>query len=172
MTKVPAFNKVIRPGSIPYDDHRGMSIFCKIEWDGMRLSISGAEGPKSNGDALGSCGQIEMHLSQPEGLKGFIPAEGWTLDTMRHFLSVWNRWHLNDMTAGSPAQEAHLRKLQYDRSKNGDHYEWALRVLGTAGLQPDSGYSYGSAWLSEEVPEDVLVWLQALPDADRKPAWV
>lgn len=34
------------------------------------------------------------------------------------------------------------------------------------------GYKYGSAWLREEVPTDVLAFLQGLPDTDVKPAWV
>jgi len=34
------------------------------------------------------------------------------------------------------------------------------------------GYQYGSAWLKEDVPEDVLQELMNFPNADRKPAWV
>jgi hypothetical protein len=30
----------------------------------------------------------------------------------------------------------------------------------------------GTGWTREEVPQDVIDWLQALPDADRTPAWV
>jgi hypothetical protein len=37
---------------------------------------------------------------------------------------------------------------------------------------PVCGYKYGSAWLREEVPADVLEWLSELPDTDRQPAWV
>ncbi len=42
-------------------------------------------------------------------------------------------------------------------------------------LHPDpscGGYRYGSAWLKEAVPEDVLTWLNGLPDTDKAPAWV
>ena len=34
------------------------------------------------------------------------------------------------------------------------------------------GYRYGSAWLKEEVPADVLAFLASLPDAGINPAWV
>lgn len=34
------------------------------------------------------------------------------------------------------------------------------------------GYKYGSAWLYEEVPQDVLDFLMSLPDTDTQPAWV
>ena len=37
---------------------------------------------------------------------------------------------------------------------------------------PVCGYKYGSNWLYEEVPEDVIQWLQDLPDTDQEPAWV
>ena len=34
------------------------------------------------------------------------------------------------------------------------------------------GYKYGSAWLREEVPADVIEWLFSRPDTDTQPAWV
>lgn len=37
---------------------------------------------------------------------------------------------------------------------------------------PVCGYRYGSKWLREEVPEEVLEWLFALPDTTVEPAWV
>ena len=39
---------------------------------------------------------------------------------------------------------------------------------------PECGYKYGSSWLKEEVPADVLAWLEGLPEcaAADAPAWV
>ena len=37
---------------------------------------------------------------------------------------------------------------------------------------PVCGYKYGTAWKREEVPQDVLDWLSALPDTAKQPAWV
>lgn len=37
---------------------------------------------------------------------------------------------------------------------------------------PVCGYKYGSAWLKEEVPADVIDWLFSLPDTKTTPAWV
>jgi len=37
---------------------------------------------------------------------------------------------------------------------------------------PVCGYKYGTTWQREEVPQDVLDWLFALPASSRKPAWV
>jgi hypothetical protein len=37
---------------------------------------------------------------------------------------------------------------------------------------PVCGHPYGHDWRKEDLPEDVVEFLRALPDADRKPAWV
>lgn len=37
---------------------------------------------------------------------------------------------------------------------------------------PVCGYKYGSSWLKEEVPEDVLAFLESLPESKIKPAWI
>lgn len=36
---------------------------------------------------------------------------------------------------------------------------------------PVCGYKYGTAWQREEVPQDVIDWLFALPDTPIQPAW-
>lgn len=43
-------------------------------------------------------------------------------------------------------------------------------ILGRA--CPVCGYKYGTSWLKEEVPPEVIAWLFNLPDAEVKPAWV
>lgn len=37
---------------------------------------------------------------------------------------------------------------------------------------PVCGYEYGSGWQKVEVPQEVIDWLMALPDTEKKPAWV
>lgn len=37
---------------------------------------------------------------------------------------------------------------------------------------PVCGYKYGTAWQTEEVPQEVVDWLFALPDTMQQPAWV
>lgn len=89
--------KTVRLGTLPDVG----SVFCKINLsnDG-RLSITGVEGPKSNGDCRGSCGQIVMSL----GANTVEPAPGWDRDKIARFLEIWDRWHLNDMRAGCEHQ--------------------------------------------------------------------
>ena len=106
-----AFTRVYRPGTIDSGNGRQVSIFCKVEYRAGegdkpgRLSITGVEGPKSNGDAVGSCGQIDMHLREPGGLDSFQPAEGWTLESFRRFLDIWDAWHMNDTRAYDSAMK-------------------------------------------------------------------
>lgn len=37
---------------------------------------------------------------------------------------------------------------------------------------PVCGYKYGTSWLKEDVPQDVIDWVRSLPDADKQPAWI
>lgn len=37
---------------------------------------------------------------------------------------------------------------------------------------PVCGYKYGTSWLKEDVPQDVIDWLFALPETQKQPAWV
>lgn len=105
------FKRIVRLGSLPHpyaEEHLGrrMNIFCKVELKDGRLSISGVEGPLNSGNAIGSCGQIDMHLREAGGLDGFKPAPEWSLSKVRHFLEVWDRWHLNDMRAYDSEMQA------------------------------------------------------------------
>jgi len=168
------FHKVVRLGTMKTWGGRGYSVYCKVEFKDGRLSISGVEGPLESGNALGACGQIDMHLRDEQSKIKLAP--GWTRAKLRRFFEVWERWHLNDLKAGSQAQEDHLRanpipKADYAYPKS--HYEVALKVLTEAGLNPDAdGYVYGSAWKREEVPADALDFLCSLPRTDKQPAWV
>jgi hypothetical protein len=161
------FEKIVRIG-LTRDSG---NLFCKIKHTDGRLSITGVEGPKRNGDARGACGQIVMH---DWDLAAYAP--GWDADLVARFQDVWLIWHLNDMQAGNPVQMAHLRKLEAEgRDWRTDgakgHYEWALAELDKAGLNPE-GNRYGRKWHKVAVPADVLAFLQALPDTDITPAWV
>ena len=169
------FSKIVRVGRL-----RGADAFAKIAFSDGRLSISGVVGPKANGGCTGSCGQWVLSFKEydPRGhatLADIAPAPGWA-PHVRRFFDTWARWHLNDMRAGSAAQEAYLRERPlapeaYTYPKS--YYDAACAHLRAAGLHPDAdGYLYGSAWRREEVPAEVIAFLQSLPDADRAPAWV
>ncbi len=157
------------------------NVFVFIEFTNGKLSISGVEGPKSNGDARGGCGQIEVqddiHLN-----------EGWTPDMLDMFKAVWKRWHLNDMKAGCEHQRAAKwdeRPIDPSKPLNAwdTHFEGQrqrthnMLVWITPNEHPDGllgapcpvcGYKYGTKWLREEVPQDVIDWLFSLPEGDKR----
>lgn len=170
-------DKVTRIGSRPSYNNRSMSIYCHIEFKNKKLSITGVEGPLRNGDALGSCGQINSIIQ--ENLEDITPSQGWDKLKICQFINIWDQWHLNDMIAGSPRQEAYLKLNPVSYEYPQSHYKVACEVLKKAGLNPDTEYlhnskpySYGHAWLFKEVPQDVIEWLNNLPETDKKPAWV
>lgn len=106
---------------VPVD--RPFSVFCKVEFKDGRLSITGVEGPKRNGDAAGGCGQISMHMDA-EYFDGFEFAPGWDITSARRFLTIWDEWHLNDMRSYSPAQKAAGWDKRAQMPMLG--YEWTL----------------------------------------------
>lgn len=164
--------------------------FAKIEWSGEKLSISGVIGPKRNGDAEGSCGQIDRSLREHYPERTYAP--GWDADLFTRFLDTWDKWHLNDMRPGCEHQRAEgWGERPIDPSKPldayGRHFEgqrqpswnmlgWVTRAEHPEGLLshpcPTCGYKYGSSWLTEAVPDDVVTFLRSLPDTDVTPAWV
>ncbi len=164
--------KVIRIGRINTGGCFPVDLFCRIEIKAGRLSISGVEGPKANGDAYGSCGQIDMHEWV---VTEYAP--GWNASQVARFREVWGAWHLNDMQAGSPAQTAYLKAHPITDRLN--HFDKASEALAAAGLNPDPNYlhngkpyRYGSAWLRVDLPADVIAFLESLPTTDKTPAWV
>ena len=102
--KYPDFRKVVRPGTSETYGGRGYSIFVRIEYKEGNLSLCGVEGPLQSGNCLGSCGQIDMH---EWNIKRYAP--GWTPGKVKKLRDIWKRWHLNDLTAGTPLQEWILR---------------------------------------------------------------
>ena len=143
-------------------------VFVEVQYrqDG-RLSITGVVGPKSNGDARGGCGQIRDSVRDVPHLAG-----DWTPDMITRLVAVWDRWHLNDMQAGSPRQRAWLERFPVNVTYPTSHYVVASERLAAADLNPDmshGGYVYGSAWLREEVPAGVIAFLAGLPTSDDLP---
>ncbi len=139
-------------------------VFCKIKCVAGRLCITGVEAPLRNGDCKGACGQIVMHEWH---ISDYAPR--WNAELVARFREVWERWHLNDMRAGSPAQESFIRTWKVSNSYS---YERACAALKAANLYDDNGYTYGSAWKTEEIPAEVADFLSLLPETDVTPAWV
>jgi hypothetical protein len=161
-----SWRRVVTPGTVDAGQSRPQraTLFVTIEYKAGQLSIQGVEGPRSNGNAAGSAGQCI------DALDDVALAPSWTPEMVARLREVWDRWHLNDMRAGTPAQEARLRTLTFPGYPV-NHYDWASAELAKAGLNPDDGYRYGSSWLYEDVPANVLDWLYRLPVSDREHPW-
>lgn len=111
----------------------------------------------ANGNARGPAGQCRDALQR---ITTYSP--GWDAAQCAELAAIWDRWHLNDMRAGSPAQQSYLREHPVTDRQN--YYTAARKALAVVGLHPDpnhrgrgeDGYRYGEAWLREDVPADVL----------------
>lgn len=173
MTTTIALQKLLMIGTVDlYETGSRSKIFIEVEYGnrynpgkGPRLSIMGTEGPLKSGNAKGSTGQIEDLIADYIGRIKFAP--GWTPTMLNRLLEVWRRYHLNDMRSGTPAQmkfveaNAELIKSQ----PYNERWDFTVKLLTEAGLEPDDGHYYGSAWQRIEVPQDVLDFLAALPDS-------
>jgi len=145
--------------------------FCKITIEdkgmGKRLSICGVEGPKANGDCKGSCGQIYDSIL----INTF--ADGWNVGKLTKFISIWKKWHLNDMRSGTPKQEKAIEEWE---KNNRYDFEEVCEHLTKIGLYVDKhngeDYRYGTQWLHEKIPTEVLEFLENLPESKITPAWV
>jgi len=91
-------NKVVNPIKGEYGE-----VFCKIKYENKKLSITGVEGPNRNGNCKGSCGQIYPLVSV-----NINTLECWSQEKLNRFNRIWDRWHLNDMNAGTVEQETFL----------------------------------------------------------------
>lgn len=121
--------KIINPVSV-LENGKRVNVYCSIEFENDRLSISGVIGPMSNGDCVGSCGQIDMSFRPPENdynseffefqmkyynefMDSIIYKEGWNKADFEKFLTIWKLYHLNHL---SPACE-HQILLGWDKEK-------------------------------------------------------
>lgn len=111
---------------------------------------------------LSMCGTWHGHGQNADDLtnEALIPAEGFEYSDVLKVQSIWNRWHLNDLRAGTPKQEEFIREWKLSHRYD---YTKACEALEEAGLLYDNGYKYGSSWLKEELPTEVIKYLFSLP---------
>lgn len=96
------FKRVVRPGTVELWEGKRASLFVCIEHKAGKLSLTAVEGPKANGDCLGSCGQADSGLVS----ESLAPGDGWTRDMATQLWQYWQDWHLNDMRAYSLEMKA------------------------------------------------------------------
>jgi len=108
------------------------------------------------------CGQIDNEIEQyynDGSLNLFIKAE-----QLEKLLQIWRRWHLNDLRPYCehqwkliPYYENELGKTFFDANNYGHiiklpDFKWCSRC----------GYTYGTKWLYEPLPKEVIKFLEEL----------
>jgi len=129
-----------------------LPIFCEINYENQKLSITGVIDPKSNGNA-DHCGQIYDTIKDNIDIIKY--AKGWNKIKTFQFVEYWKEWHLNHMQAG----------CEHQREKN-----WSSNDIGK--VCKVCKYGYGTRWLHKDVPTDVLNWLDNLPEKTKDPVWI
>lgn len=116
-------------------------------------------------------------------------------ETFAEAYDLWSKYHLNDMRAGTPEQQAAIKewkaqghKYSYDDAcdylKEIGLYEVPISTIDVkanpylADKDPNSTYKYGHGWLKEEVPEEDVPRIESLvktgvkykePDKEKEP---
>lgn len=152
--------KTFKLGRAPSDhpDYPGHLLTMSIRYDGNKFAAQATVWSPWRRDyvLLGQC---------VDTVADMLPDN----TTAQEIRAIWKDWHLNTMTAGSPAQEAYLKANPFTYSYPATHYDAACDMLRAAGLHPDPGYlhngkpyHYGSAWLTRPLPDDIKARIEAL----------
>ena len=143
----------------PVELEINVSLYHNPRYTGYCLSITGILDIKKC-DKLGlvpiktggQCKDMDRHLA----------ACGLFSPTLDRIISIWRRWHLNDMCPGTEAQEKCLAGL-YAEKCGTVSFDERCEYLKNHGLLCDPRvivggmpYKYGSGWLYRKIPHEVL----------------
>ena len=139
---------------------------------GAALSITGSVWLPSRRDIIAG-GQLQ------DSLLDYLTEPAYKRSDVDRLLAIWQRWHLNDMRAGCEHQRAEgwdKRPLFEDKPLNAyvehpdGHHGWNMLVWvpesrgGLLSKPCDTcGYRYGTRWLHETLPFDVVENLRVWP---------
>ncbi len=167
--------KTLQLGKIPYVNNKRKSNLVTL-----RLELAHKETcfphltidlqPCQEAVSLSICGDVWNQLQTDIVLGGQIYET--VLEYASYFpayktakiVELWKRWHLNDMNGGTRKQRELVRKNWDQKEKDGyyDHYDEAVKHLKEHDLHYDGDYQYGTAWLTEVIPDDVLAEIMQL----------
>lgn len=136
-----------------------------------RLSIVGELKIKSSENlglhAIESGGQCE------DQIRDSLKSCGLVCKSFDMLYPIWKRWHLNDMTKGSPKQEKCLEEYYARYPDASRFFEDECEILKMKKIFVDKSYKiggkpyeYGSRWLTTKIPEDVLRNLCKVMESD------
>lgn len=136
---------------------------------------------KGKGPELSICATIWNHLRTDcyccgqcvDTVAAFFPHN----KKVQRMKQLWERYHLNDMKAGCEHQRAagwedrrikpeELPNTHANRDERGIVATWVKKSEHSDGLLcepcPVCGYKYGTAWLYEEIPADILAEIREI----------
>lgn len=134
---------------------------------------------KKEGPALSICGTILVFNAATRAYD--CTCAGQCIDTMAAefpqltddkifatLYDIWKNWHLNDLKAGTPAQEAALKEAHGTGELETYDYRLACDYLRSIDLYEDrwdgKAYAYGTGWLYWPLPDEVRDTVQELFD--------
>lgn len=113
------------------------------------LSISANVGGNSAGAYGGQCPEVLLEMKDSV----------LSVDELKKLKDIWDRWHLNDMHGECIHQDKAAHCAEVGGWLQGD--EWTKMVEEQTAKCPIR-YSYGSKWLVEPLPFEVVRFIQGL----------
>lgn len=143
------------------DGERVVAYLAVKTGEGMSQSVEHEEVPKPDCVSV----SFEVIGSGPARYRsesfGQVPAEDRVIarshendadrETREFIETLWTGFHLNDMNAAC----AHMSADMLKRHEGESTQDWQTRMLDTV-VCPVSGYKWGRAWLTREVPAPIL----------------
>ncbi len=93
-----------------------------------------------------------------EEIKKLFPGN----EMVQKIIRIWERWHLNDLKSGTNKQDEILNQYKEDNPDWRYSYTEACDILKRNDLYIDRDYKYGYAWLTEELPQEVIDFITSL----------
>jgi hypothetical protein len=117
------------------------------EVDGLELSMMGTIWNTRHSDSISGGQNLDELKKYYRGDKD-----------VQKVVSIWEKYHLNDMKAGTKAQTEAIEKWK----SQGNRYDYnsAVEHLKEIGLYDDNGYKYGHGWLYQPIPKSVIFELK------------
>jgi len=141
------------------EEQKGVDL--KLHHNIVKLGISAGLWNLSRSD-ISQGGQMQDTLRDEFNKGNLRLKSSVSRDEFMKFLDIWDRWHLNDLNAGTTKQ----REL-VDEHRDDEKYaqfdtflDRPKAILMDFKAEPDNGYSYGSAWLYEPLPDEVVNFIE------------
>ena len=85
-------------------------------------------------------------------------------DKLSRILDIWDRWHLNNLNTGCEHQKKLMNEIRKEKGEDffyASNYDSILKIPAFNKC-PECGYKYGSAWMFEPLPNEVIEFVEGL----------